>query len=150
MDEKAAWRKAEKQKMLPYSIEMIPDEPPEETASLFPTNQPCDRCGEELWVFVSLSPNAKSATWKCSYCGRATIINGAIRHSKGENVRAAIPKEVQREVWRRDRAKCVECGSSEKLEYDHIIPRSKGGSDTTRNIQLLCESCNRKKSSKIG
>jgi len=31
----------------------------------------------------------------------------------------------------------------------YIIPVSKGGSNTTRNIQLLCEKCNRKKSNSI-
>jgi hypothetical protein len=61
-----------------------------------------------------------------------------------------IPKHVKREVWRRDQGKCIECGSKEKLEYDHIIPVSKGGSNTARNVQLLCENCNRTKSSKIG
>ena len=37
----------------------------------------------------------------------------------------------------------------ESVEFDHIIPHSKGGANTKRNIQLLCESCNRKKSDKI-
>ena len=45
---------------------------------------------------------------------------------------------------------CVDCGSNEKLEYDHIIPVSKGGSNTARNIQLLCEKCNRTKGNNIG
>ena len=53
-------------------------------------------------------------------------------------------------VWRRDEGKCVECGSNENLEFDHIIPHSKGGANTYRNIQLLCEYCNRSKSAKIG
>jgi hypothetical protein len=61
-----------------------------------------------------------------------------------------IPKSVKRGVWRRDDGKCTQCGSNEDIEYDHIIPHAKGGSNTERNIQLLCESCNRKKSDKIG
>ena len=60
-----------------------------------------------------------------------------------------IPKAVKISVWRRDYGKCVECNSNEKIEYDHIIPVSKGGSNTERNIQLLCEKCNRKKAAKI-
>lgn len=61
-----------------------------------------------------------------------------------------ISRNVQDRVWRRDEGKCVICGSNEKLEFDHIIPYSKGGSNSYRNIQLLCESCNRAKSNNIG
>ena len=53
------------------------------------------------------------------------------------NARPPIPKAVQREVWRRDQGKCVDCGSQINLEFDHIIPFAKGGSTTTRSIQLL-------------
>ena len=60
-----------------------------------------------------------------------------------------ISKSVKISVWRRDSGKCVECGSQEKLEYDHIIPVAKGGSNTERNVQLLCEKCNRQKSANI-
>lgn len=60
-----------------------------------------------------------------------------------------ISPEVKLAVWRRDQGKCVQCGSREKLEYDHIIPVSKGGSNTERNIQLLCEKCNREKAARI-
>ena len=60
-----------------------------------------------------------------------------------------ISSSVKIAVWRRDQGKCVDCESKEKLEYDHIIPVAKGGSNTERNIQLLCEKCNRKKSATI-
>ncbi len=60
-----------------------------------------------------------------------------------------IPSCVRREVWRRDKGRCVNCGSRRNLEYDHIIPFSEGGSNTARNIELLCEECNRKKSNNI-
>jgi len=64
--------------------------------------------------------------------------------------RERISQSVKDRVWNRDGGVCVECGSNTKLEFDHIIPVSKGGSSTYRNIQLLCETCNRKKSNKIG
>lgn len=63
--------------------------------------------------------------------------------------RPRIPESVRIEVWRRDGGKCARCGSREKLEYDHIVPISKGGSNTARNIELLCEKHNRSKSDNI-
>lgn len=63
--------------------------------------------------------------------------------------RESIPSDVKMAVWQRDQGRCVKCGSQEKLEYDHIIPISKGGSNTERNIQLLCEHCNRAKSANL-
>lgn len=59
--------------------------------------------------------------------------------------RETIPQHVKDKVWQRDNGMCVDCGSKEKLEFDHIIPFSKGGSSSYRNLQLLCEPCNRKK-----
>lgn len=59
--------------------------------------------------------------------------------------REKIPDSVRLFVWQRDEGKCVKCGNKEKLEFDHIIPVIEGGSNTERNIQLLCESCNRTK-----
>ena len=66
-----------------------------------------------------------------------------------EKTRELIPEKVKNSVWRRDQGKCVLCESNENLEFDHIIPFSKGGANTTRNLQLLCQICNRKKSNKI-
>lgn len=59
--------------------------------------------------------------------------------------REPIPEDIQAFVWRRDGGRCVKCGSQERLEFDHIIPLAKGGSNTERNIQLLCEYHNRMK-----
>ena len=68
---------------------------------------------------------------------------------KPSTPKCTIPSDVKRRVWRRDCGRCVGCGSNENLEYDHVIPVSKGGSNTERNVQLLCEHCNRKKHAKI-
>jgi len=57
-----------------------------------------------------------------------------------------IPTSVKVEVYARDKGRCVKCGSTKNLHYDHILPFSKGGSSTTAdNIQLLCAKCNLKK-----
>ena len=63
--------------------------------------------------------------------------------------REAIPRLVQREVWQRDGGRCVECDTKEKLCFDHIVPFSRGGSNTIRNLQLLCERCNLSKGNRI-
>jgi HNH endonuclease len=71
------------------------------------------------------------------------------RKPRAATARQAIPERVRHEVWRRDRGSCVECGSRARLEFDHIIPVSRGGSNTARNIELRCEPCNRRKGARI-
>lgn len=63
--------------------------------------------------------------------------------------REAISAAVRREVWQRDGGRCVDCGSRERLEYDHIIAVANGGSNTARNLELRCEKCNRSKGAKV-
>lgn len=63
--------------------------------------------------------------------------------------REAIPRLVQREVWQRDGGRCVECSTRERLCFDHIVPFSKGGGNSVRNLQLLCEGCNLSKNNRI-
>lgn len=60
-----------------------------------------------------------------------------------------IPRDVRQRVWTRDGGKCVDCNATEYLEYDHIIPVAKGGSNEETNVQILCRRCNLKKSDHI-
>ena len=41
-----------------------------------------------------------------------------------------IPTEVKKEVWKRDKGKCVLCGETKNLHFDHDLPFSKGGTRT--------------------
>lgn len=63
--------------------------------------------------------------------------------------REPIPDDVKMFVWQRDGGKCAKCGSTRNLEYDHDIPFSMGGSNTARNLRLLCETCNRSKGASL-
>lgn len=49
-------------------------------------------------------------------------------------------------VLRRDHYRCVICGNGGRLEVDHIIPWSAGGSDNMDNLRTLCHSCNQRRS----
>jgi 5-methylcytosine-specific restriction endonuclease McrA len=50
-----------------------------------------------------------------------------------------IPSSVKQNVWKRDKGRCVKCGRTDNLHFDHVIPYSKGGSSlVAENIQLLC------------
>ncbi|MBI4187661.1 MAG: HNH endonuclease [Chloroflexi bacterium] len=61
-----------------------------------------------------------------------------------------IPTAVKLTVWKRDKGRCVICGSTDNLHFDHIIPYSKGGSSlVAENIQLLCVRHNLEKRDKI-
>lgn len=69
--------------------------------------------------------------------------------SQTANKTRSIPRDVKQSVWLRDRGQCMECRATEYLEFDHIIPFSKGGSNSVNNIQLLCRRCNLTKSDRI-
>lgn len=99
------------------------------------------------------SPNAQSRLreLETELYIRDSAKNAAVATMQSESRRQRQPlrREVKNSVWNRDGGRCVECGSKEHLEFDHIIPHSKGGSDTERNLQLLCMNCNRAKHAKI-
>ena len=57
-----------------------------------------------------------------------------------------IPFKTKIRVVRRDNYTCQECGKhlqDDEVEFDHIIPFSKGGSSEEQNIRLTCFDCNR-------
>ncbi|WP_280234335.1 TerD family protein [Nocardia cyriacigeorgica] len=85
----------------------------------------------------------------------AAAVEGALRVAKrlaltpGQRDTRSIPQEVKAEVWQRDGGKCVECGDGHYLEFDHIIPLSRGGATSATNLQILCRACNRTKGARI-
>jgi 5-methylcytosine-specific restriction endonuclease McrA len=76
---------------------------------------------------------------------RAVAAGDQAARSEHGIVREIIPDDVKTFVWQRDQGECVNCKRRELLELDHIIPLSMGGGSTARNLQLLCENCNRLK-----
>jgi hypothetical protein len=72
----------------------------------------------------------------------------AIRHEIVVS-RMTITETMRNAVFERDGHSCVQCGSTDNLQVDHIYPFSKGGKTEMDNLQTLCKSCNVKKGAKI-
>ncbi|HYS82517.1 MAG TPA: HNH endonuclease signature motif containing protein [Anaeromyxobacteraceae bacterium] len=60
-----------------------------------------------------------------------------------------IPADVKRAVWTRDGGCCRwplasggVCGSTTRLEFDHIVPLARGGTSTVSNLRVLCDAHN--------
>lgn len=62
--------------------------------------------------------------------------------------RKIISEALRNKIFKRDSFKCGSCGSEENLQIDHIVPFSKGGLTTIKNLQTLCKTCNVSKGNK--
>ena len=81
------------------------------------------------------------------------IVNIVLNNIR-KNLRIST-REVKRLVYERDNFTCKICGIQNgkgkdvPMEIDHIIPVTKGGTDTMGNLQVLCKKCNIKKRDKV-
>jgi len=62
-----------------------------------------------------------------------------------------VPSDLRYRVLVAAGGKCQLCGvhsSERRIEVDHIVPRSLGGTNEMSNLQALCDECNRGKSNR--
>ena len=67
------------------------------------------------------------------------------------NIDDPVSGSLRYEVLKRSGGRCELCGVSHeevRLDVDHIVPRSKGGSNDESNLQVLCRTCNSQKNNK--
>jgi hypothetical protein len=113
----------------------------------------CDRGKHELVdAEVKAVPAARRKTRNvCRFYLRAAVGLRLDREEERElTISRQIPTSVKQEVYKRDKGRCVECGRTDNLHYDHDFPFSKGGSSiTAANVRLLCVRHNLSKGDKI-
>ena len=93
--------------------------------------------------------------WGCTVFGYlcpVVFVNEPFTETKNmRRIGRYIPSKIKMRIARRDNYTCQICGKhlkDDELEFDHIIPISKGGSSEEHNIRLACFDCNRRKSKK--
>lgn len=52
---------------------------------------------------------------------------------------------TRQNIFKRDEYKCQYCGDTKELTLDHVVPRSRGGKSTWKNLVTACKFCNTKK-----
>jgi 5-methylcytosine-specific restriction endonuclease McrA len=85
------------------------------------------------------------------YEGRAPIVvevPAVVRLRKAVRMHKDGVKFSRANVYTRDHCKCCYCGlrkHPKELNYDHVIPRERGGRTTWENIVTSCFTCNGRK-----
>lgn len=60
----------------------------------------------------------------------------------GPKVHSSVSRSLKLKILKRDKYRCVLCGSSEELHIDHIVEYCDGGMNDPSNLRTLCETCN--------
>jgi hypothetical protein len=100
-----------------------------------------------IWVYNGLFELVDSWTeqsgcrkvfkFKLRFAGQDIYHRSAVTNQLEDD--RVIPSWVKLEVWKHDEGRCIDCGATSDLHFDHIIPYSKGGSSKEpMNIQILC------------
>ena len=118
----------------------------EDAVHYYVTNKVIWDLGEEFKVFRGGYQNSGD---------RSIVSVKSIIAVKGETKvfsRANVTSHGQNLLFRRDHFICAYCGQKhepEHLSRDHVIPKSRGGSNSWENSVTACRECNMKKSNKL-
>lgn len=104
---------------------------------------------QRKWIGIDISPLAESLV-------KERFIEELGLTSQLVNIRKLLPvknapkpsRDIKNKLYGEQGGNCNGCEGHfqiQHLEIDHITPRSKGGQDTDKNLQLLCGHCNRTK-----
>jgi hypothetical protein len=100
-------------------------------------------------IMTVVPPRSWRKWWRQRHPGwPERILHWAVRSPVGRSraKSAYIPKWFARVVKAADRGRCVACGSTDRLNIDHVMPWSLGGLTILWNCMTLCWTCNRAKS----
>lgn len=72
-----------------------------------------------------------------------TVLNKQIRRVRIKS--GGVFYVSEKEIAKLYSTPCLSCGSKNNIEIDHVIPVSRGGTNSVGNLVALCRPCNRSK-----
>ncbi len=117
---------------------------------------------DRQWIGIDISPSTEDITKlrldEASQQGSllTDIQMSDVFVEKQPPVRTDLPKQpkpkhFKHELYGQQEGKCAGCHyflPFRNMTIDHIVPKSKGGTDAKENLQLLCNACNSTKSTR--
>jgi 5-methylcytosine-specific restriction endonuclease McrA len=122
------------------------------------TWEPYDRVSwERAFVLLCGGDDGKKKVEVVEYDEEKTVRSGSNREWKVPSVirfvEAVTPeikvvKFSRENIYTRDKGMCQYCGTKvrqDEFEYEHVVPRVRGGKTTWENIVVACTPCNQRK-----
>ncbi len=95
--------------------------------------------------FAKLIPLTDAAIEKVSFDTSKITANKKLYGAQYQNGTLKDTK-LRKYIFKKYDNQCGYCGSKDNLEIEHIVPKSKGGTNSVKNITLSCRKCNELKS----
>jgi 5-methylcytosine-specific restriction endonuclease McrA len=113
-------------------------------------NRPKQKVNSRAWRAANPERcNQMAAAWRKANPEKAKATSHKSR-AKRMLAEGSYSGEDIKRIYRDQKCKCALCKTSitQGFHIDHIQPLSKGGTNWPRNLQLLCKSCNLRKSAR--
>ena len=111
-----------------------------------------DRIAWEAGVdFMRLCGGVSRATGRRSILFLSTIV-AAHGDARQVDLLNDVPRLTNKRLFRRDGRMCLYCGDylyDCELTRDHVVPVSRGGTDTWENVVTACRECNHAKADRL-
>jgi hypothetical protein len=78
-----------------------------------------------------------------------SVIPAPDGHTDSRVVASPLTQAQRDAILKRDGEVCAECGATDDLTIDHIMPKSLGGTNDEDNLRVLCRRCNSAKNNRV-